>query len=44
MVFDYMDHDMTGLMERLGFKFTVPQVCNLMMVPPRGSNHLCREL
>lgn len=26
MVFDYMDHDMTGLMERLGYKFTVPQV------------------
>ena len=26
MVFDYMDHDLTGLMEREGSRFTVPQV------------------
>ena len=32
MVFDYMDHDLTGLMERKGYKFTVPQVrlCTLL--------------
>ena len=28
MVFDYMDHDLTGLMEREGHRFTVPQVEN----------------
>jgi hypothetical protein len=27
MVFDYMDHDLTGLMERQNHKFTLPQVC-----------------
>ena len=26
MVFDYMDHDLTGLMEREGHNFTTPQV------------------
>ena len=26
MVFDYMEHDLTGLMEREGHRFTVPQV------------------
>ena len=26
MVFDYMDHDLTGLMERRNYQFTVPQV------------------
>lgn len=26
MVFDYMDHDLTGLMEREGHRFTVPQI------------------
>lgn len=26
MVFDYMDHDLTGLMEREGHNFTYPQV------------------
>ncbi len=26
MVFDYMDHDLTGLMERKSYKFSVPQV------------------
>lgn len=26
MVFDYMDHDLTGLMEREGHRFTIPQV------------------
>ena len=25
MVFDYMDHDMTGLMERKGYKFKPEQ-------------------
>lgn len=29
MVFDYMDHDLTGLMEREGHRFTVPQVSKL---------------
>ena len=29
MVFDYMDHDLTGLMEREGHRFTVPQVGSL---------------
>lgn len=48
MVFDYMDHDMTGLMERLGYKFTVPQVCDHMhsgslAIPPRGCHHWCQE-
>ena len=33
MVFDYMDHDMTGLMERVHYKFTVPQV-GLRTYPP----------
>ena len=27
MVFDYMDHDLTGLLERRGYKLTLPQVC-----------------
>ncbi len=26
MVFDYMDHDLTGLMERMHFKMDVPTV------------------
>ncbi|KAK9829831.1 hypothetical protein WJX72_008122 [[Myrmecia] bisecta] len=26
MVFEYMDHDLTGLMERRNYKFTVPQI------------------
>jgi hypothetical protein len=26
MVCDYMDHDLTGLMERRNYKFTLPQV------------------
>ncbi len=26
MVCDYMDHDLTGLMERNNYKFTLPQV------------------
>lgn len=25
MVFDYMDHDLTGLLERMGYKLTLPQ-------------------
>ncbi len=34
MVFDYMDHDLTGLMEREGHRFTVPQVsqCRLQIM------------
>ena len=27
MVFDYMDHDLTGLMERRNYKFTPSHVC-----------------
>jgi cyclin-dependent kinase 12/13 len=27
MVFDYMDHDLTGLMERCNYRFTLPVVC-----------------
>ena len=26
MVFDYMDHDLTGLMERRQYNFSVPHV------------------
>ena len=26
MVFEYMDHDLTGLADRPGMKFSVPQV------------------
>ena len=26
MVFEYMDHDLTGLSDRPGMRFTVPQV------------------
>ena len=29
MVFDYMDHDMTGLMERKGYKFKPEQARRL---------------
>ena len=27
MVFDYMDHDLTGLMDRLGHNLPVTEVC-----------------
>ncbi|KAL3141213.1 hypothetical protein ABBQ38_003552 [Trebouxia sp. C0009 RCD-2024] len=37
MVFDYMDHDLTGLMEREGHRFTVPQIKLYM-------KHLCNGL
>jgi hypothetical protein len=30
MVCDYMDHDLTGLMERRNYKFTLPQVPNAL--------------
>lgn len=33
MVFDYMDHDLTGLMEREGHNFTIPQVHHLHLLP-----------
>ncbi|KAK9788130.1 hypothetical protein WJX73_000793, partial [Symbiochloris irregularis] len=26
MVFDYMDHDLTGLLERRNYKLTLPQI------------------
>jgi hypothetical protein len=26
MVFEYMDHDLTGLADRPGIRFTVPQI------------------
>jgi len=26
MVFEYMDHDLTGLADRPGMRFTVPQI------------------
>jgi hypothetical protein len=37
MVFDYMDHDLTGLADRPGVRFTIPQmkvktICMCMMV------------
>ena len=32
MVFDYMDHDLTGLQEREGHRFTIPQVSHLASV------------
>lgn len=49
MVFDYMDHDMTGLMERKGYKFKPEQarrprcaVCvDAMLLYPRRSAALC---
>lgn len=28
MVFEYMDHDLTGLADRPGMRFTAPQVCS----------------
>ena len=30
MVFDYMDHDLTGLMERRQYNFSVPHVSRLI--------------
>lgn len=47
MVFDYMDHDLTGLMEREGHRFTVPQVSqhklhqlgSVQLSPPICSHH-----
>jgi hypothetical protein len=32
MAFDYMDHDLTGLMERQNHKFTLPQVRKAILV------------
>lgn len=26
MVFEYMDHDLTGLADRPGLRFTIPQI------------------
>ena len=34
MVFDYMDHDLTGLMQRRGNKFEVKHVCTLPILSP----------
>jgi len=32
MVFEYMDHDLTGLADRPGMRFTVPQIKVLLML------------
>lgn len=32
MVFEYMDHDLTGLADRPGMRFTVPQIKVLLMI------------
>lgn len=37
MVFEYMDHDLTGLADRPGMRFTVPQI---KVEPPIGVNLL----
>jgi len=31
MVFEYMDHDLTGLADRPGMRFTVPQIKVLLL-------------
>lgn len=33
MVFEYMDHDLTGLADRPGLRFTVPQIKVLELLP-----------
>jgi len=33
MVFEYMDHDLTGLADRPGMRFTVPQIKVLLLIP-----------
>ena len=35
MVFDYMDHDLTGLMDRINHKLPVPEVPLLASFDPR---------
>ena len=32
MVFEYMDHDLTGLADRPGMRFTVPQIKVLLLI------------
>ena len=40
MVFDYMDHDLTGLMERMNHKMQVPHVSPT--TPKQSKEFLCR--
>ena len=32
MVFEYMDHDLTGLADRPGMRFSVPQIKVILLV------------
>lgn len=32
MVFEYMDHDLTGLADRPGMRFSVPQI-KVLLIP-----------
>ncbi len=41
MVFDYMDHDLTGLMQRRGNKFEVKHVSRGRMHALVGATRLC---
>ena len=44
MVFDYMDHDLTGLMDRLNHKLPVREVTHLMPLNPTAViRNLCRS-
>lgn len=38
MVFEYMDHDLTGLADRPGMRFSVPQIKVLQLQLFQGSN------
>ena len=40
MVFDYMDHDLTGLMQRRQNKFTVPEVSLGRTSPDNPTPHI----
>jgi hypothetical protein len=44
MVFEYMDHDLTGLADRPGMRFTVPQVptSTPLTLPPRHTLRVSR--
>ena len=37
MVFEYMDHDLTGLADRPGMRFSVPQIKVLLEVEMKES-------
>ena len=41
MVFEYMDHDLTGLMERRNYKFQASHVCAMPLHAPARPARLC---